>query len=127
MRGIVASVLLLFSVSVFAAEGTTFCPQPGSFKFNKSSGLLEAPGGWNVPGDAKSKVVKFKNVQADYDGQIYFCLYDMKYSGQAMEIPAQANYYYVADEINGLKWRKGSTFKVCESTNPGDCPFHIEN
>lgn len=128
MRGIVASVLLLFSFSVFAAEGTTFCPQPGSFRYNKSSGRLEGPGGWYVPGDAKSKVVKFKFVEgSSYTGHIAYCYYDMKFSGTPMEMPADTNYYYVADNIDGSNWRKGSAFQICESTNPADCLFHVEN
>ena len=126
MKGIVASILMIFSMSAVAADGTTFCPLPKSFKYNASSGRLEAPGGWSVHGDKKTKVVKFKYVEASpYDGQISFCYYDVNYSGMPMEMYSHANYYYVADNIDGVNWRKGASSKVCESANPADCTFHV--
>ena len=126
MRIIITLILTCLSSMLFAAEGTTYCPEPKSFHYNSNNGFLEAPGGWRTIASANSKVIEFVRAEAnEYNGNVYSCFYNIKTGKRSIEDDADSFLSYTADDLNASYWKKGSgSIRVCVSNSPQDCPFH---
>lgn len=122
-------LLMFFSIAALASSGTTFCPHSYDFKYDKASGMMVAPGGWEFQIGGPAKVTSFVKVEADErDGTIFGCKYNIRVYGQAFQFPAEADdFHYVADNIHVSPWRRGADEMVCVSSAPENCKFHLVN
>lgn len=118
---------MCFSIPALAGSGTTFCPHPTDFKYDKTSGMMVAPGGWEFAIGGPAKVRSFIKVEAsDLDGSIFDCRYVIHVYGQTFPFPVQAeDYDYVADNIHSSVWHKGAAGMFCKFARPEKCRFHL--